>query len=181
MSRSVESSDSTPAVYRRFDYSPSPRVFDYENDSIYTENTFNSIGVEERREFSERSGPHYYARHAGYMQEERQMDFAVRHSGYERERRDSRERRESRERDHPDFAVRHSGYHREQEIMVKIERGYAGVCGVKYPYNVGDTYWCDDRQLGLRTHCQVVSSTLHLCCVDTDGCDDVDDMRAWRF
>jgi hypothetical protein len=68
-----------------------------------------------------------------------------------------------------------------EEIFVKIERGYAGVCGVKYAFNVGDTYWCDDRQYGLRTHCQVMSSKLHLCCVDTDGCDDWDDMRPWRF
>jgi hypothetical protein len=69
----------------------------------------------------------------------------------------------------------------DRDLIVKIERGYAGVCGVKYNFPVGDTYWCDDRQLGLRTHCQVISSTLHMCCVDTDGCDEVDDMKYWRF
>ena len=68
-----------------------------------------------------------------------------------------------------------------KDLKVKIDRGYAGDCGVRYPYNVGDTYWCDDRDYNLRTHCQVASSTLHLCCVELDGCDDLDDMRAWRF
>ena len=98
-----------------------------------------------------RARPHYNARHGGYEEQQRQNVYMA-------------------QDDDDDF-----------DFMVKIERGYAGVCGVQYPYNVGDTYWCDDRQFGLRTHCQVVSNTLHLCCVDTDGCTDLDDMRQWRF
>jgi hypothetical protein len=69
----------------------------------------------------------------------------------------------------------------DEEIMVRLERGYAGVCGVRYNFPVGDTYWCDDTQLNLRTHCVVQSANLHLCCVDTDGCQDLDDMKEWRF
>ncbi len=69
----------------------------------------------------------------------------------------------------------------EDEIMVRLERGYAGKCGVRYNFPVGDTYWCDDMALGLRTHCVVQSANLHLCCVDTDGCQDLEDMKEWRF
>ena len=66
-------------------------------------------------------------------------------------------------------------------LAVKIERGYAGTCGTRYPFANGDTYWCDDYSLGLRTHCVVISSNLHLCCIDTDGCYDQDDMKQWRW
>jgi hypothetical protein len=68
-----------------------------------------------------------------------------------------------------------------RDIKVRIDRGYAGVCGVNYRFPIGDNYWCDDREVGARVGCQVLSATLHMCCMDTDGCYDHDDMKYWRF
>ena len=70
------------------------------------------------------------------------------------------------------------------EIMmmtVKADRGAQGNCGVNYKFAVGDTYKCMDNQAGFVTSCVVESSKLHLCCAERDGCDDLDDMKAWRF
>jgi hypothetical protein len=66
-------------------------------------------------------------------------------------------------------------------MTVKADRGLQGNCGVNYKFAVGDTYWCKDMQLGYNTACVVESAKLHLCCVERDGCEDIDDMKAWRF
>ena len=68
-----------------------------------------------------------------------------------------------------------------KQNKVAAEHGLKGTCGTNFGLPVGDTFWCDDNQLGLRTHCVVVSSYEYRCCVDTDGCDDQDDMRPWIF
>ena len=150
----------------RFDYSPA------------TDNTFNSIGVEAIRRYRDnKHGDNESSRNDSH---DNQNDNRRRPN--RPNRRDRHPKGVAAGYDRPEsFYSARSQFDEVDEIMVKIERGYAGVCGTRYAYNVGDTYWCDDRQYGLRTHCQVVSSTLHMCCVDTDGCNDLDDMRLWRF
>jgi hypothetical protein len=204
----------------------SRRTFDVEYDN-YTENTYNSFGVEnydddnvsylspatmgtyesigvesfyddeydydydvKRRSPSRRSrrSPRVQYRSRSYRS--RRSPYAQRRSPSFRSRRSPHAQRRSpsyRSRRSPRRQVRAYDYtpsydrFDNEDVIVKIERGYAGVCGIQYNFPVGDTYWCDDRQLGLRTHCVVQSSRLHLCCIETDGCDDLDDMKAWRW
>jgi hypothetical protein len=67
-------------------------------------------------------------------------------------------------------------------MKVYAEKGLLGDCGINYKVlAVGDTYWCQDKQLNRKVACEKTSTTLHLCCVENDGCDDLDDMKAWRF
>ena len=74
---------------------------------------------------------------------------------------------------------------RDIEVMLKnvyAEQGFLGDCGTDYKsLAVGDTYWCQDKQLNMRVACEKTTTNLHLCCVERDGCDDLDDMKAWRF
>ena len=74
---------------------------------------------------------------------------------------------------------------RDIEVMLKnvyAEQGFLGDCGIDYKsLAVGDTYWCQDKQLNMRVACEKTTTNLHLCCVERDGCDDLDDMKAWRF
>jgi hypothetical protein len=62
-----------------------------------------------------------------------------------------------------------------------INHGFKGVCGRKYDVPVGEAFWCDDRQEGLRTNCVVVSKYQYKCCVSKYGCDDERDFKTWRF
>lgn len=67
-------------------------------------------------------------------------------------------------------------------MNVYAEKGFLGDCGVDYKVvAIGDTYWCQDKQLNRKVACEKASANLHLCCVEFDGCDDLDDMKAWRF
>jgi hypothetical protein len=67
-------------------------------------------------------------------------------------------------------------------MNVYAEKGLLGDCGINYDVlAVGDTYWCQDKQFNKKVACEKVSTNLHLCCVENDGCDDLDDMKAWRF
>ena len=151
-------------VQTRFDYSPDH--FTNNDDNNY------SFGVESRFTYESAANASYYSVEADSHYTD---DYGELHY-------DSFDGNE-------DYPGAHAGFYddesaantNEYDIFVKLERGYAGVCGVKYNFAVGDTYWCDDRQYGMRTHCTVASPNLHLCCVEYDGCDDADDMRAWRF
>jgi hypothetical protein len=67
-------------------------------------------------------------------------------------------------------------------MNVYAEQGFLGDCGTDFVVlAVGDTYWCQDKQLNRKVPCEKTSNTLHLCCVEQDGCDDLDDLKAWRF
>ena len=159
--------DWTPSPDVRYDWTPSPDVrFDF------SPATDRSFGVKRDphhpRDIIVKRDPHH------------PRDIIVKHKKHERHVRKPKDVA-PRHRRHESFYSARSHFDEVDEIMVKIERGFAGNCGTRYAFNVGDTYWCDDHQYGLRTHCQVVSSALHLCCVDTDGCNDLDDMRPWRF
>lgn len=59
--------------------------------------------------------------------------------------------------------------------------GFKGVCGRRYDVPVGETFWCDDRQEGLRTNCVVTDKYKYMCCVSKYGCDDERDFKTWRF
>ena len=64
---------------------------------------------------------------------------------------------------------------------VKTDHGYKGICGHNFGVPAGQTFWCDDREENLRTHCVVVSAQEYKCCADTDGCYEQDDMKTWRL
>jgi hypothetical protein len=66
-------------------------------------------------------------------------------------------------------------------MTVRSDNGFQGNCGVNYKFAVGDTYKCYDKKLRFTTTCVIESANLHLCCVEGDDCDDLDDMKAWRF
>lgn len=59
--------------------------------------------------------------------------------------------------------------------------GFKGICGRKYDVPVGEAFWCEDRQEGLRTNCVVVDKYKYMCCVSKYGCDDERDFKTWRF
>jgi hypothetical protein len=190
----------------------SRRTFDVEYDN-YTENTYNSFGVENYDEYNatylspatmgtydsigvesfydDEDDYDYDVKRRSHSRRSRRSPHAQRRSRSYRSRRSPHAYRRSpsyRSRRSPrrqvrayDYTPSYDRYDYEDEVAVKIERGYAGICGIQYNFPVGDTYWCDDRALGLRTHCVVQSSRLHLCCIETDGCDDLDDMKAWRW
>jgi len=146
----------------RFDYSPDH--FTNNDDNNY------SFGVESRFTYESANGSYYSVEvESFYTNDDDNVSF-----------------HDDDFYNDDDYPGVHAGFYddettNEYDIFVKMERGYAGVCGVQYRFAVGDTYWCDDRQYGMRTHCTVASANLHLCCVEYDGCDDADDMRAWRF
>lgn len=66
-------------------------------------------------------------------------------------------------------------------MTVRSDNSLQGNCGVNYKFAVGDTYKCYDKKLGFTTTCVIESAKLHLCCVERDDCDDLDDMKVWRF
>ncbi len=66
-------------------------------------------------------------------------------------------------------------------IKAAVDHGFMGACGKNFSdVPKGDTFWCDDRQEGLRTNCIAVSAHEYLCCTDKNGCDDKDDFKVWR-
>jgi hypothetical protein len=67
-------------------------------------------------------------------------------------------------------------------MNVYAEQGFLGDCGVDYKVlAVFDTYTCLDKEVNRIVPCEKRNPTAHFCCVDKFGCEDINDLKQWRF
>ena len=69
----------------------------------------------------------------------------------------------------------------EDDTYSESSHGIEGPCGRRVFYPQGDTFWCEDLEAQLLTHCLVVSQDRYECCGSASGCADGENIRLWTF
>lgn len=60
------------------------------------------------------------------------------------------------------------------------DHGFKGLCGKKVNVPTFHTFWCDDKQINLRTNCVLIKASEYKCCTKKNGCEDEKDFKTWN-